>query len=299
MLIQGSGPHNRDEEVQGHKPFEDISNYLSKRGIAVLRVDKRGCGKSEGIYLELDIDNFIEDAIYGVDFLKSYPNIDTHKIGLIGHSLGGLIAPLTASRTNDVAFVISCAGPGIWGRDIVFSQSKAWAELSGAQIEDIENVKNLTCRWYDLINKDSITQADIDEFTQIYIRLSEYVNDELRQIFYPGPAEKALLYFRSPRYVKSLQIDPREAWKNVKCPVLAINGSRDYHVASKDNLEGIKKGLEEGGNKRFKIVELENHNHMFQRTENGSPTEVPRIKESFSPIVLDLIVNWIESYENE
>lgn len=299
LLIQGSGPHNRDEEVYGHKPFEDISNYLSKRGIAVLRVDRRGCGKSDGTYLELDMDNYVEDAICGVEFLKSYPNIDTNKIGLIGHSLGGLIAALAASQTNDVAFVVSCAGPGIWGKNIVFSQNKLWAQLSGTQDKDIQDIKALCYRWYDLLFEENVTQAEIEEFTHIYIQLSQYLSDELRPIFYPGPADKALMYFRSSQYRNALQIDPIETWKNVECPVLAINGTKDYHVASKDNLTGIRKGLEEGGNKRFKIVELKNHNHMFQRTENGSPTEVPKLKESFSPIVLDLIVNWIESYENE
>lgn len=299
LLIQGSGPHDRNEEVYGHKPFETIADYLSSKGIAVLRMDRRGCGKSGGIYSDLDLDNYIQDAIYGVDFLKSYPNIDTNRIGLIGHSLGGLIAALVSGKTNDVAFIISCAGPGIWGKDIVFSQNKLWAELSGAQAKDIENIKTLSYRWYELVTQDYVKQEETDEFTQLYIRLSEYMSDDLRPIFFPGPADKALMYFRSPQYKDALQIDPLTAWKNVRCSVLAINGSKDYQVASKDNLDRIRKGLEEGGNTRFQMVELKNHNHMFQRTENGNPTEVPKLKESFSPIVLDLMVNWIESYDKE
>ena len=119
ILIQGSGPHNRDEEILGHKPFQVIADYLSNNGIAVLRVDRRGCGKSEGTYLPLDLNHSVEDALYGIKFLKSYPNIDKNKIGVVGHSLGGLIAAMASSRTNDIAFIISLAGPGIWGKNIL------------------------------------------------------------------------------------------------------------------------------------------------------------------------------------
>jgi hypothetical protein len=295
LLIQGTGPHNRDEEILGHKPFRVIADYLSGNGIAVLRVDRRGTGKSGGTFLDLDMDNYVEDALYGIEFLKSYPGIDTNKIGMIGHSLGGFIAAMASARTNDAAFIISCGGPGIWGRDIGYSLNRQWAEISGASAEDLKEVKRLSYRWYDLVTKESVTPEEEDEFTGIYIRLSYYLNEDLRRLFYPGPADKALAVFRSPQYQNALQIDPHSVWSSVRCPVLAINGDKDFQASADENLTGIENGLIAGKNSDYKIVKLENHNHLFQRTGNGSPAEYAKIKETFSTVALEVIYNWIDS----
>jgi len=108
LLVQGTGPHDRNEEILGHRPFEVIADYLTRKGIAVLRVDRRGCGKSEGKYVNLDIDHYVEDALSAIEFLRSCPNVDTSMIGIIGHSLGGFIAAIASSRTSSVSFIISC-----------------------------------------------------------------------------------------------------------------------------------------------------------------------------------------------
>lgn len=295
LLIQGSGPHNRDEEIFGHKPFQTIADYLSSKGIAVLRVDRRGCGKSEGLYLDLDMDNYVKDALYGIEFLKSYPNIDKNKIGVIGHSLGGLIGAITSSSTNDISFLISLAGPGIWGKDIVFSQNKLWAECSGAKPEDFADIKKLSYRFYDLITKDALTKEEENEFPIIYNKLSYYLRDDIRKLFYPGPADKALFIFRSQQYQKSLKINPSSVWSNVHCPVLALNGSRDFQASADENLSGIENSLRSGKNFRYKIMKLDSHNHLFQRTENGSPAEIAKINESFSPMALEIMLKWIDS----
>ncbi len=298
LLVQGTGPHDRNEEILGHKPFEVIADYLTRKGIAVLRVDRRGCGKSEGLYVNVDIDHYVDDALCAIQFLRSCQDIDTSRIGIIGHSLGGFIAAIASSRTSDVSFIISCGGPGIWGKDIGYSLNKLWAECSGAKLGDYEEIRRLSYRWYELTTQESVTQADSNEFAQIYIRLSNYMNDDLRRLFYPGPADKAFQNFRSPEYRKSIQIDPLSVWKAVRCNVLAMNGSKDYQAAAEDNLEGIKKGLQEGGNTGYTLVKLTNHNHLFQRTDNGSPAEYGRIRESFSPIAMNLMVHWILSLKD-
>jgi uncharacterized protein len=295
LLVQGTGSHNRDEEVLGHKLFEVIADYLTKKGIAVLRVDRRGCGKSEGTYVNLDMEHYVEDAVSGIRFLKSYTNIDSNRIGIVGHSLGGLIAAISSSRTSDISFIISCGGPGIWGKDIGYSLNKLWAECSGAKREDYDEIKRLSYRWYELITMENVTQKEADEFTQIYIQLSNYMSDDLRRLFYPGPADKAFSVFRTPEFSKAIQIDPLSVWKNVHCFVLAINGSKDYQASADENLKGIRNGLIAGKNTHYTIVTLKNHNHLFQRTENGSPAEYARIKESFSPITLNLMSKWILS----
>jgi len=295
LLIQGSGPHARDEEILGHKPFKVIAEYLSTHGFAVLRVDRRGCGKSGGKYIDLDMDNYVEDALYGITYLKTRPEINTDKIGVIGHSLGGLIGAIASSQTDDISFLISLVGPGIWGRDIIYSQNKLWAELSGATPEDCVEIQRLTYRMFDLIAMESVTDSDAREFEQIYIKLSEYLSDDMRNMFFPGPADKALYHFREPQFTKSIEIDPLKVWENVHCPVFVINGSKDFQVAADDNLDGIKNGLIKGGNKHYTIEKLKDHNHLFQRTDNGSPEEYGKIKESFSPVALELMLNWINS----
>lgn len=297
LLIQGSGPHNRDEELLGFKPFETLATHLAQKGIAVLRVDRRGCGKSEGEYLGLDVNHYVEDALYGINFLKSYAAIDTNKIGLIGHSLGGLIAPLAAGQTNDIAFIISCAGPGIWGRDILYSQDSLYAKLSGVKPEDFKKIKSLCDRRYELIMKENISEEERNEFSRIYTRLSWYVTDDLRRMFFPFPANQAYSFFSTPQFKKTMQIDPVLAWKNVKCPVLAVNGSNDFQTAADLNLKGIKKGLSEGGNTHYEIIKLKNHNHLFQQTDDGNPVEYGKLNEPFSPVVLKLITDWITSLD--
>ena len=131
LLIQGSGPYDRNEQIWGHRVFEVIAQHLAKRGIAVMRADKRGTGQSGGKYVFFDIENFTEDAFAGVRFLQNQERIDARHIGLIGHSLGGLIAPIMAAQSEDIAYVVLMAAPGLWGKKTFYHQNKLWAEISG------------------------------------------------------------------------------------------------------------------------------------------------------------------------
>jgi len=293
LLIQGSGALNRNEEVFGHKPFKILAEYLSKNGIAVLRFDKRGCGESEGKYIFMDIDNFVEDALEGINFLKNTEGIDSNNIGLIGHSLGSLISCKTAILSKDVQFIVSLAGPGLWGKDILYHQNKLWAKCSGVLESEYENIKALSYRIFDIIMSDSLSEMEKREFEKIYFKLANYFDDDLRQIFYPGPVEKALFAFRTKEFRKSLNINPTQVWNKVDCSVLAINGSLDYQISAEENLEAIKNALISGGNNNIDLYILYGHNHMFQRCITGKPTETIKIKETISPQTLDLVTKWI------
>jgi pimeloyl-ACP methyl ester carboxylesterase len=125
MLISGAGPQDRNYRVFGHKPFLVLADHLTKLGIAVLRVDDRGVGKSTGSFTEATSQDFADDALAGIEYLKTRSEIAHKKIGLLGHSEGGLIAPMVAARSRDVAFVVMMAGPGLKGDEIVVGAAGA------------------------------------------------------------------------------------------------------------------------------------------------------------------------------
>lgn len=294
LLLQGSGPHDRDETIGRHKIFKTMAHHLAKKGIAVLRADKRGVGRSEGEFVFGDIESFAEDAFAGIEFLRGIDGIDTNKIGLIGHSLGGMIAASMAGRTSDIRFVVSMASTGSWGRDAIWGQNELWAKSSGVPDEEFEHIKELSYRMYDLLMMEAATKREEDEFVEIYEELAQYLDEDLRTVFYPGQPRKAFHYFRKPGFQKSMQLDPGTLWGRVKCPTLIIWGSLDHHVSGRSN-QRVVEALEEGGNPHYTSVILENHNHHFQSCRTGRPAEVERINEDISKEALDTIIDWIKS----
>ena len=297
LLLQGSGPHDRDEKIGRHKIFAVMAHYLAKSGIAVLRTDKRGCGLSEGRYVFCDIENFAADAFAGMNFLKKTQGIDVEKIGLIGHSLGGLIASSMASQSSDIQFIVSMATTGLWGRDIIYDQNELWAKSSGVDPIEFENIKNLCYRMYDLMIMDTVTIKEENEFISIYNGLSQYLDEELRSSFYSKPAKDAFYNIRKPEFRKSFQIDPVEIWTKVQCPTLLLRGSLDHNVSA-NNHQMIAEALKSGGNLKVENVLLKNHNHFFQACKTGRPSEIQTINEAISQEALSTITDWIINHEN-
>lgn len=294
ILITGSGPQNRNEELLGHKPFLIISDYLTRNGIAVLRYDDRGIGKSEGEFPKATTLDFVVDVLSAVQYLKTRKEIDSKKIGLIGHSEGGLIAPIVATKTDDVAFIILLAGPGLPGSDIITMQAELIARVKGETEENIKTGKDFNIKVFKEIN----TQTDVTElkntldniFSEFYDNLS---NEEKEKT---GSKKSFLLRSKTlltPWFRYFLKYDPRPTLEKVKCPVLALNGEKDLQVPAKENLWEIEKALKKGGNKNFEIVELPGLNHLFQTAKTGSPSEYSKITETFSPKALKIIIEWI------
>lgn len=294
ILITGSGPQNRNEELLGHKPFLIISDYLTRNGIAVLRYDDRGIGKSEGEFPKATTLDFVVDVLSAVQYLKTRKEIDSKKIGLIGHSEGGLIAPIVATKTDDVAFIILLAGPGLPGSDIITMQAELIARVKGETEENIKTGKDFNIKVFKEIN----TQTDVTElkntldniFSEFYDNLS---NEEKEKT---GSKKSFLLRSKTlltPWFRYFLKYDPRPTLEKVKCPVLALNGEKDLQVPAKENLKEIEIALKKGGNKNFKIVELPVLNHLFQTAKTGSPSEYSKITETFSPKALKIIIEWI------
>ncbi len=295
LLITGSGPQNRDEEIMGHKPFLVIADYLSRRGIAVLRVDDRGVGKSTGNFSEATTKDFASDALAGVEYLKTVKEINPKDIGLIGHSEGGEIAPMVADETKDVAFIVLLAGPGLRGDSILILQTAAIEKSMGESEENISRDINFNRKVYEVVvnSKDSVEAHEKLEklFSDFYDKLSDAEKKDVgsEESF----SKMRIKQILSPWFRYFISYDPIPALEKVKCPVLALIGSKDLQVPAEENIPSIKDALEKGGNKNFEVKELPGLNHLFQDAKTGSPNEYAQIEETFSPKALKIIGDWI------
>lgn len=296
ILISGSGPQNRNSEITqfNHRPFLILSDYLSKNGIAVLRYDDRGIAKSEGSFTTATSFDFATDVEAAFNYLKTRDDINTSKIGLIGHSEGGLIAPIVASRNEGIAYTVLLAAPGIDGGDILISQSRKALELRGTPKTVLDENDKLASIIYTVIKTE--TDNDIIK-TKITNELNTYKANNptsaLAPVITPQFIQQQLGVLKSPWLLEFIRIEPKDYLEKTSCSVLALNGSKDVQVLPKINLENIKLAFEKGRNKDFTIEELEGLNHLFQTAETGNVDEYKMIEETFSPSALSIIKDWI------
>jgi uncharacterized protein len=295
VLVTGSGPQNRDEELLGHKPFWVIADYLTRQGIAVLRYDDRGTFQSKGVFATATTEDFSKDAEAAYNFLLKEPGIDAAKVGIMGHSEGGMIAPMVASRNKSVAFVVMLAGPGLTGQEILLLQSELIQKAdSTPQSEiDINNALNKKMYAIALKEKDDKKAAD-----KMRVLIDEYWKTLSPEAIAKNNLDKKQLVqsvyqILTPWFRYFLKSDPSKYLVKVKCPVLAVNGSKDLQVPPKQDLEAITKYLTKAGNKNFTTHEFEGLNHLFQHAQTGSPTEYSDIEETFAPEALEYIGKWI------
>lgn len=295
FLITGSGPQNRDEELMGHKPFAVIADYLTRRGIAVLRVDDRGVGKSTGKFAEATSEDFTGDALACVAFLKRLKEINPKQIGLIGHSEGGLIAPMAAVQSDDVAFIVLLAGPGVPGEEILYSQGQAILKAAKVPPELLARQRRVQEAMFAIVKAEkdvAVAEKKLKEFLdKETAALSEEEKKEAAK--QKGAAEAQIKQVLAPWFRFFLSYDPRPTLRKVKCPLLAITGELDLQVLPKENLAEIEKALKEAGNQDFTLKELPKLNHLFQHAETGSPSDYGKIEETFAPQALELIGDWI------
>ncbi len=282
VLITGSGPQDRDETLMGHKPFLVLSDYLTRHGIAVLRADDRGVAKSTGIFAKATTADFATDTEAGIAYLKTRSEVDPHKIGLIGHSEGGVIAPMVAARNKDVAFIVMMAGTGVPGDQVIVAQLKA-IDLAGGKSEQ-ESEKDAS-KQEELIK---LVETEKDDTV-----LQKELREKMTGTVPEAQIGMAISQLRSVWFRYFLTYDPSTALRKVTCPVLVLNGSLDKQVLPSQNLPAIRKALEEAGNRHFEIDELPGLNHLFQTAKTGSPAEYAQIEETISPVALEKIASWI------
>ncbi len=287
VLISGSGAQNRDEELFGHKPFLVLSDYLTKNGIAVLRFDDRGTAKSAGSFANSTTIDFSTDVEFAVKYLQTRKEINQKKIGLIGHSEGGLIAPIVASKNKNIAFIILMAGTGIRGDKLMLLQKETVEKNMGIPELEIKKGLDLMAGAYDIIIKSDINNIDLRSKVYNYFKekITEKNSDNEINTLTDMISNNWMAYF--------LKLDPAVALQKVKCPVLALNGDKDLQVAANINLETIKSSLNKAGNNRVTIKSFPNMNHLFQECKTGAINEYSEIEQTISPTVLKEILDWI------
>jgi len=287
ILLGGSGPNDRDETFAGHHPFLILADHLTHKGIAVLRFDKRGIGKSTGNFANAATEDFASDAEAALVYLKTRKEIDPKRIGFIGHSEGGIIAPIVAANSGGVAWIVLLAAPGLKGEDLLLLQSERMLRAAGVDDDQITGSLALNKQSYALIRHEKDPAA-------LEAKLNNLIQTSSMGASLPPNALQAQVrVLVSPWFRSYLDYDPLPALEKVTCPVLALNGGKDLQVPAKENLPKIQKALQDGGNKDFQVIELPGLNHLFQHAPSGSPTEYGGIEETMAPEALSAISEWV------
>lgn len=290
VLLTGSGPQNRNEELLGHKPFLVIADYLTRKGIAVLRSDDRGMGGSTGDFVNSTTEDFADDGLAAIDFLKNRKGIDFNMIGFVGHSEGGMMAPIAASKSKDVDFIVLLAGPGANLADNVIYQRSLLAKKRGATMEEIQAQEN----WLKQLNAIARKEISNDE---VHIEIKEAYNNLEEE-------QKNLLNWDEKRIKDETERILQKWWRygirynavetisKLDCPILSLLGEKDLQVPASLNENELKKAIA-SGHKSSEVKIIDGVNHLFQTCETGDQSEYQKIEETISPVVLETISSWI------
>jgi pimeloyl-ACP methyl ester carboxylesterase len=293
ILVQGSGPGTRHEQLAGHRPFDVLADYLARRGIAVLRYDKRGVSRSTGNY-EQHTEADLEDDVYAaVQALRGRKQFG--RIGLIGHSEGSQISAAVAARhPESVDFVVSLAGIGLSGIDAIALQDRAQAMDNGANPAELARIMPYVHRYYETLVANADVEPRIAALKALYQGLAP--DDQAMIIKYRmNKGTLSLAWAAKPFLRVLLSSDPRNDWRAVHCPVLALNGSLDHQVIAPDNLAGIVGALHSGGNMKVQSAEIPSLNHLFQTAATGAEDEYAKIEETMAPVVLERVATFAGS----
>jgi uncharacterized protein len=290
VLISGTGHNTRDEDVWGHKVFTVLADALNRNGIAVLRYDKRGVGGSTGDYDAATTVDFTSDAEAAVSWVKTQPPIDAHRVGVLGHSEGGIIAPSVAVADKSVAFVVMIAGPAIRGDKLFVLQSAMTAKAYGAPDDYISKRKVFDQHLYDAIVSASSDAVALDRAKAIVVQgVAEKIVDPKEAETLPEDDTR-----RWERYF--LAYDPAPTLARLTVPVLALNGSLDVQVPAKEDLAAVRLALK--NNPNATVLDLPGMNHLLQDAKTGAPSEYNDIEETMSPTALKIIVDWVSMHTN-
>ena len=291
VLVSGSGQQNRDEELLGHKPFAVLADYLTRGGIAVLRYDDRGVGGSKGDYMNATTLDNADDAEAVFDFLCKQKEVNPNRVGIIGHSEGGVIAPIVASRNKKVAFIVLLAGPATTGADILLQQNQRIFELEGLPDSLIKIRLDALRQIFGAI--DSIAESEYERtFINIYNAVAADLTSEQRKAAGLRKADAMAManQMAMPWMQTFLTLDNRTYLRSTKCPILAINGSKDCQVPPL-NLEAIKSATK--GKAKCRL--FEGLNHLMQHCQSGAVNEYMQIEETMAPEVMQCIKEFVDS----
>ena len=297
ILISGSGPQNRDSDILKHKPFLVIADHLTRNGIAVLRYDERGVGKSTGAFIKATSEDLAEDAEAVFTFAETLDKIDKSKVGIIGHSEGGMIAPWIASRNKNVDFIVSIAGPAIPITELMTNQNVNILKQSGMSDEGLNLTKESLPKIYALVNQDKIPSEIFDTLITEVHKYYDSLSIEDQKLIAPSKASYYMQLtqtFFSPWFRYFLNYDPSTTWEKVTCPVLAVNGSKDIQVDAESNILAIKEHLKKAGNTNVHTKIFEGMNHLMQPCEACNLAEYTTIETTFDVSVLNEITTFMK-----
>ncbi len=296
ILISGSGPQDRNEEVFEHKPFWVLADYLTKNGIAVLRYDDRGVGKSTGDFSKATSIDFARDVVAAISYLKTRKEVNLNKIGLIGHSEGGVIAPMIAAENKDIAFIVAMAGVMIPGSELLLLQKEMQLHAMGSSEEFILKEIGFDEGIMNVVSTSTIDSLknNLGKYTTEYFQKNPKFASEhgLKEEYYKTIIVNS---YSSPWVHNFISYNPKKTLENVNCPLLALNGNKDLQVPAKENLEVLQSIMDADTSKNFTLKSYPDLNHLFQECQTGTVQEYGQIEQTISPEVLNDIAEWINA----
>ena len=292
ILIGGSRPTKKDNEM-----FLVLADYLTRKGVAVFRYDSRGIGKSKGSFYNSTSSDFAQDVICAKNYLLSRDDIKKQSIGLIGHSEGGVVASIAASRDSNIAFIVLLASPGLKVKEVFgngIDMKLKLGVLTKLQYSAYRNVFNKCCnlieKGYDITRGVDSLKLLEDAYIKAYNLIAQQNNG--KDVY-----EYLIKSYFSPHSVFLIKCTPSVYFEKVKCPVLSLNGDKDFNVIAKENQQAIRNALQFGNNSDFQIIELEGINHAFQDCKIGTELESLEILQTFSPNAMKIINDWIQKHQ--
>ena len=292
VMVTGSGAQNRDEEIMGHKPFFVIADYLTRNGIAVLRCDDRGTAASQGTHATATNEDFATDTEAMVNYLRSRKEINAKKIGIIGHSAGGIIAFIVAQKDPSIAFVVSLAGAGVRGDSLMLKQVELISKSQGMPDAVWQGMKPSIRNRYAILQQTDKTPEELQK--ELYADVTKTMSPEqLKDLNTIQQLSAQISSMTSPWYLHFMRYDPGQDLKKLKCPVLALNGEKDIQVDAAMNLAAIQERITGNGNKNVTVKAYPNLNHLFQTCKKGTLAEYGQLEETINPEVLKDIIEWI------
>lgn len=287
VLVAGSGPQDRDDSISNHKPFLILSDYLTRKGIAVLRYDKRGIPKSTGSADNATTLDLASDTEAALAFLKTRKEIDPARTGIIGHSEGAMIAPYIASHSKNIPWLVLLAAPATKGEDTLLKQSELIARAGNLSEPQIVASLAFDKSAYDLV-RDEKDPAALDQKLLDLVKASG-----MDSALPPAALEQQLRMLTSPWFRFFLDYDPLPSLRKTTCPVLVLYGQNDLQVPAKVNMPLVQQALASAGNSQADIRQLAELNHLFQHSYSGSPAEYAAIEETFAPEALQAVLDWL------
>ena len=284
VLLTGSGPEDRNETILGHQPFAVLADYLTRQGIAVLRFDDRGVGQSGGTLAGTTSADYTADAQAALAWLRAQPGIRKNQVGLVGHSQGGTAAIGAAGQPAGPDFLVLLAAPGIPGDELIVQQSLAGARLQTTDAAQLATTEKMQRAMTQIVQQNPDNGVAKAKLLAYYAAIDPQLATRL---------EPQLAMLTTPDYRSILADRPAKTLAQVRCPVLAIGGSKDIQVPATANLAGIAAGLKTAGNRDVTLKELPGLNHLFQTAATGSTVEYGTIEETFAPAALQVVSDWI------